>query len=223
MKFDVTIIAHGRAEETMIRHLRLWEAHGVPLWFVCPENDELGGEIGHKITPLGEAHHNGPGSIVRLKHILFELETRDSEYHVIYEYDSFCLGGVIPFQSGFSGNLYCNDHPSRFQAPAYPNPPWVFDHMACKIMAETARMWPDIYEEGEADRFFAALTYLSGVPLRAFNPLGYSNATITERDIPKLRRRIKEGGVMIHGVKNQWTLAACQEFYADRPQNKPPF
>ena len=218
MSAFLIIIAHGNALETFRRHRSLWKDHphegGV---VIVPENDSIDqNESQWPVVRIGKAEHNGTESLKRLRWLLNLHETQNQEHFVIYEYDSFCLFPDFRYQLGLCGNLYANQKPERFLAPRYANPPWIIDNRSLALMDATSKRWPDIVEEGEADRYLSAVAYLSNVPVLNHAPPGFSEAHIEENQIPSMRSAIHSGATMIHGVKQRWVYEAALQFFDQR-------
>lgn len=215
----VTIIAHGNGLAAFRRHKPLWAAHDAATLVVVPEDDPIDqSESPWPVIHVAKAQHNGPESKIRLQWILEYLASLELPRYVIYEYDSFCLSPKIHLQRGFAGNVKANKYPERFLAPRYANPPWVLDYGSLVAMLKASRRWPDLVEEGEADRYLSALAWLGNVPVLPHAPPGYSDGCITEYEITYLRKAIYGGSTMIHGIKQEWTWRAALQFYDEKPR-----
>ena len=234
MKLSLTILAHGAAKETFMRHLPLWQALD-PDYAVlmCPKNDSItfsSVDVGAKVfvgsatlveLAVGSAEHAGRDSILRLKKVLNHLADLDGiTHHLICEYDSFSLASTIKPQTGFTGNLVANNEPCRFMTPRYANPPWLIDHMSLFQMQRAAEHYTDVWEEGYADRYLSAIAHLAGVPILPYDPPGYTQETIHERDWPSVIEAIHFGATMIHGVKDDETLELVTDIYNRRQQTQ---
>lgn len=220
MKNRVVVIAHGNGIAAFRRHENHWKKHQEKLLVVCPENDPVESE--HETLKIGEAMHNGKGSIERIKKLFERLYEGDYwDKCVVYEYDSFCLDPITwntgRFK-GFYGNIKPNAECPRMMAPRYANPPWTFDGDSFRKMAKVMGDYPDLYEDGEADRYLSALAMLANVPIFDYSPVGFSRGTINEkkRDIREMQKAIYRGATMIHGVKQEWVLRAAEQFYDEK-------
>lgn len=216
-----TIIAHGNGIAAFRRHLPLWKDHHPDVGLVlCPTNDTIPQtESPWPVVTVELAAHHGPPALIRLRWLLEHLADQSSiSHYIIHEYDSFCLYPDFRYQSGLVGNLFRNRDPEDFIAPRYPNPPWTLDRRSLLLMLRASRKWPDVTEDGYADRYFAALAHLANVPILSHQPLGFARATITEDNISELRKAIYAGATMIHGIKQKWTLEAALQFFDERPR-----
>jgi hypothetical protein len=79
----------------------------------------------------------------------------------------------------------------------YALAPWTLDASSARDMLRAAERFPDVTEEGEADRLMAAWAMLAGVPVLAHPEPGFALNTITPQDLPNAR-----GAAWIHGVKH---------------------
>lgn len=221
---QVVIIAHGNGRAAFERHREFWTGFGLenqPV-VVQPETDRLM-ETGcydnrFVVLTLGQAQHNGPDSIRRLRYLFDVLGDRMWNRCIIHEYDSISLQPMLPTGVGLFGNLKVNKEMPKFMAPIYANPPWCFSRSTFELMHAKAKQCDNLMEDGEADRWLSALAYLSGVPLFDYEPAGFSRGTIGWEDIPALREAIYKGALHIHGIKQKWVLAAAEQFYDERPK-----
>lgn len=202
---QVTVMAHGAAQETFNRHLPLWLAHKAKVVVVCPENDPIE-SIPLERMKFGDAERAGPQAHARLRHMHEYLCTSGVQYHLICEYDSFLLTDPV-LSPGLWGIVQMNKQSPDFLAHRYPNPPWLIDNVSLAAMWDVAERYPLLYEGGEADRYWAALAELAGVPILSYRPGGFTKGTITVEDYPALQAAIKAGARAFHGIKDQYTLA----------------
>lgn len=214
MELTVAVIAHGKAQATFDRHLPLWEAHGAPVMVFCPNNDPI--KTRHVRHSCGEAAHHGIEANRRLRYIIRTLAAVDSEFFLIYEYDSFCLDPQPTLQKGWSGVLAPTECLASWIAYRYSTPPWMVDKESLELMAEQAVRYPAIVEKGYADRWFAAMAQTMGVPILGYEPGGFSNDTILPSQIPDMEKFITAGTTMFHGVKEEWMLKLIQDRRAEK-------
>lgn len=223
MKTIAVISAHGQSLAAFKRHQKFW-AHHDDVMVVSPENDPLL-PIQFptwKNVGVGMAEHNGRESIKRFQWIMGHLQDRtDWDWCVMHEYDSFFLEHRLPEYPGFYGVLWQNKESPGYMAPIYANPPWTFDRDSLLQMTAVAERYKGIFENGEADRYWSALAYLSRVPILPYGPPGFSRGTIGPKDIPALRGAIYGGAYAIHGVKQEWVLKAVEQFWDERPKIVP--
>lgn len=215
----LTVIAHGNGIAAFRRHKPLWEAHKPDLGLVlCPENDPVAQEESPwPVVRMAQAEHNGTESWKRLRWLLEYLARQENASHfLIYEYDSFSLSPVVQYRTGLIGNVFANQYPERFMAVRYANPPLMLDRGSVVALYRASVRCPDVIEEGECDRYLAALATLAGVPVLNFTPKGFSRGCIREEDIGALRESIYAGATMLHGIKQKWTLEAALQFYDER-------
>lgn len=215
----ISILAHGKASDVFRRHIPLWKAHNSDdILVFCPEDDRIEQSISPwPVSSFGKSEHNGREQWKRLRFWLQHLSLLDFSHFLIYEYDSFCLKSAAPSPSprGLIGNLALNLDPVRFISSRYALPPWLIDQASLRRMQEASDYWPDIFEEGEPDRYFSALADLAAVPILPHRPAGYAEGTIKPEHFPALKQAIQAGATMIHGVKHHWSLATVQALYED--------
>jgi hypothetical protein len=216
MTFSVTVMGHGAVQATFDRHVPLWRALNSQVNIVIsPQNDALKTKAWPGVVPkcLGQAQRHGPDSVTRFLWIFKTLARIPCSHHLIFEYDSVSLSPVIPEQAGLSGILGVNTEPWRYIAPRYPHPPWLIDHASLLDLQRVALRYPDVTEEGWADRFLAAWAHLAGVPILSYRPPGYSDDSMEVTDAMKmhnLEHTILRGGRMFHGFKDAEVLYAAQ-------------
>lgn len=82
-------------------------------------------------------------------------------------------------------------------------------------MLEAANSWPEVFEEGFADRWLAAIAMLANVPMFDHEPPGFTRGTIGAQDFKDLDDAIMWGSNAIHGVKDSEALDFVQKSYAE--------
>lgn len=211
-------MAHGAALDTFRRHVPLWLEHRAAAGLVvCPANDPIPQEASPwPVHPVGLSEHNGFEALKRLRWLVETLATKDASHHVIFEYDSICLVPMIARRRGFFGHCRLSMDP-RFLAPRYANQPFIIDRESLRFMRAQISAWPELFEQGECDRYFAALAFLAGVPLFPHSPPSYCRATLTKQHIELMGRAIHEGAVYLHGIKDAEILEAAVSFYKTKP------
>ena len=208
----VVVMAHGAAQRIFDRHMAFWESHGAPILVICPENDTV--KTRHTRYSSRKAQHHGPEAHLRNRSTLQILSTIDSEFFLIFEYDSFCLNPTPNLQRGLSGVVFKDRDRARWMASRYATPPWMVDRLSLAAMESVAEEYPALTEEGFADRYFSALADLNGIPILHHSPPGFSRTTITSQDLSLLKSAIESGSSMIHGVKDSWVLHYIEETLA---------
>lgn len=202
---QITVMAHGAVQETFNRHLPLWMAHKADVQVVCPVNDPVNAPF--PIIRFDDAERAGPQAHARLRHMHQHLcENSKSGYHLICEYDSFLLSDPV-LSPGLWGIMQMNKQSPDFLAHRYPNPPWLIDSVSLAAMWDVAQRYPLLYEGGEADRYWAALAELAGVPMFEYRPAGFTKGTIDSIHHMELHVELEMGCRAFHGVKDKHTLA----------------
>lgn len=205
---QVIVMAHGAAQAAFNRHLPFWEAHELPITVICPENDPVSTE--HALMLEGKAEHNGRHSLDRLERMLQTCVKRDA---VIYEYDSFSLSPELPEACGLHGNIHSDENQKHFSAPRFATPPWTLCQRGADKMLCLIDDFPDIYEQGEADRWLSYVAWLAGVPVQDFRPKGFSAVWIRGDNFNRAKSAILDGAVMIHGIKAEDWLRKLEGVY----------
>lgn len=216
MSLQVVIIAHGNGIAAFKRHEKFWLMHDVPLLVCCPENDPV--ETTHEKLVIGKAEHGGAQAALRLQGLMVELNRRQWNRCIIYEYDSFLLAPKLPQHRGFYGICFGNAESPKYSAPIYANPPWYFDRDSFEAMKAKSEAYPGFVEGGYADRYFSGLAYLAGVPVSDFEPPGYSRGLIQAEHLTEVENAIKQHHCYaFHGIKQEWVLRAIEQFWDEKP------
>lgn len=172
MNCSVTFIAHGAAKEILIRHIPFWlKLEPVLVMVISPVDDAIVSLPPLECHAIGGRGHACKGSIERLRWILRTLAGRnDIEQHFVTEYDAIPLSTRIIVQPGWAGPMQLNHQPQRYIAPTYSTSPWMAHHKTVCEMSATAQRHQELFEHGLADRYFAGLAKLGGVPLVDYDP-----------------------------------------------------
>lgn len=218
MNCSVTLIAHGAAKETLLRHIPFWLSLK-PTYFlvVSPVDDQVSGVdltptgVPVQCASIGGRGHACPGSILRLRWILERLASlNDVEQHFVSEYDAIPLASSISLKPGWIGPMQCNNNPEWYSAKTYSTSPWMADRKTVKAMSAVSCARIDITERGMADRYLAAIANAAGVLLADYDPPGFTRNTIQPEDWPEMSSRVRKGLTMIHGIKDMKTLEQIQ-------------
>lgn len=196
----VIILAHRGAQNTFERHLPLWMSYGLPVVVLTPTDTPIVYPV--RTMQIGPSGHMGDPAVERYKGMLKALIKIGSPYYVIFEYDSFYLGRMLPaVQKGLWGTLCSNSEPARFMAMRYVCPPWTLDMESVLDMDVVARKWDSVKEEGFADRLLSAWAMLANVPMQNLPETGPFFNTIDSNALSVVIPSIRQGQRWIHGAK----------------------
>lgn len=198
MRTIICVVAHNGDIELYQRHYDLWEKHGISVLPHFPEN-------------------GGKNHVARWRELLERLVVLKADRFVLFEPDSFCLSKTIPefYVIGpdrkkrfdvpmLVGNVRSgpNSHPV-VSATHYVLHPIILTSEAVKRLLERWRAIPDDFEGGHSDRTLFRLAQQSGVRIADFHQygLGYGQIRIFPSDYLAMQEAIRNGAVMVHGVK----------------------
>lgn len=207
-------MAHGdpEAQATFDRHLPYWRAHGFPLFVACPTDSVV--NTGIPMFTIGRRSHHDAMANYRFRKTLEFLATVPSDWFVIHEYDSLCLEPVIPiilFEHGrIMGNVFQNNDPN-FEGSQFIHPPLLMDRETLLKIVSVGQDVPDEAEHGFWDRWLGLVCDRGGIEVCGYGNLGFSRNTIEAVDYSIARARVRDGAVMIHGVKTAKVLQGLQE------------
>lgn len=203
-------MAHKEAQDTFNRHFPLWYELGHDMLIACPEREAVAlTELRRpavQITCLqvGKKEHTGIHSIVRFKTILEQMNGQGYDRYGFFEYDALCLGALPTGMGDIAGNVFRDNSPNRgFVGTSFVHPPLIFTaHGLNKIVGEMQGMALSD-EKSTWDRWFGLCTERLGMPVYDLlqNGLGYSMNTITPDKHEELFKVIREGCLLVHGVK----------------------
>lgn len=200
----MTIMAHGKAQETFDRHFHRWEALGHKLLIFCPENDLV--KTGHPVLAWGEACHHGAHAIERFRNLLLHLERTPFDRFIIQEYDSFSLAEPTFREHTLYGNAFgTEDH--RWLSKVFLHPPLAFDRFTLERLVAASGMIPDHAERGFWDRWLGLVCGLSGIRFQGWGIEGFSQNTIEPDQIKDAVAARQAGAIHFHGCKT----AVCFE------------
>lgn len=212
MSIQVVVITHENGIAAFRRHEKFWKAFDAPILVLNPKDDRT--KYTHEKLSIGSSQRNGHDSITRLQSLFDSLSKSNWERCVIYEYDSFSLSCELPDGPGLFGIVFKDSECPKFISHRYVNPPWCFDRPTFDRLLLKSKDFPNIYEDGEADRWISALAFLAGVPIFDYSPPGFSRGTICSGDVSHLMHAVKEQrSIHFHGVKQDWVLRAIEQFY----------
>lgn len=212
MSMSVTILAHQDAQDVFHRHYPFWRAVTAESYMVIVPSQQTISARHFACVALGQAGHACYGSIERLRFMLHHFACDPAKtHHFVCEYDAIPIGTAVRESQGLTGIVMANTEPQRFMAPRYVTPPWLIDHQSAVRMSKAAQDYPEIYEEGFADRYLSALAMIAGVPILPFQAHGFSRNTILfPEHREQLAAAIKQGARMFHGIKSDAVLSFIQ-------------
>jgi len=207
----IAIMTHGdkAANDTLLRHLPMWEALGHDLLVASPSDNPARLPDNHlEQCHPGKQWHDGLIAMHRQKNLMREMSRRSAyDWHLIAEYDVVFLGDRLPeFAPGASGLLNPNFDLRRFKSPWAMGPPWVMDRDSLKRILAYADAHPETIEEGCIDRFLPAWAMGAGVPVLPLPKSGLFLNDITPADYPRMVQICKSGGCFYHGIKTEECL-----------------
>jgi hypothetical protein len=186
-----------------------WRRYGHPLIvFTSIENPIT--KVGDPVEIWGPTGSYGQPMYSRIIELLRRFVTRNDDFMLILEADSFCLLDKIAWRTGLYGTPQFRPYEQapRFMAERYVTPPYMIDRESAQAMLETVRKYPSVQEEGYSDRLLAALANLSGVPVIPFPEGSWSEAQWTRMELEpgkkdSLRDAVKRGCKWFHLIKTR--------------------
>jgi hypothetical protein len=223
MRTLVTIMAHKEAQEIFERHFPLWWDLGHELLVVYPKRSRVlipmpRGKQERQVMQLevGEPAHSGIESIVRFRTILEQMHGMGFDRYAFFEYDALCFGPLPEMRGDVAGNLFRDDSPNRgFIGTCFVHPPLMFTHKGLEMVVNMIRQMKLTDEKSVWDRFLGLCLERIGIERNVHNFLatgeGISRNTWEPAEYPELKKAVRSGVSMIHGLKSKEALAICME------------
>lgn len=216
------IMTHKEAKETVIRHLPIWENISKNIIFTSPEDSKMEIEpFSYKEVLIGKAEHHGEISAQRIINIFEYALSKEWEYLLLMEYDSFALNipeEIFPKPEGVSAAVYVQNKPIKFRGKFYLHYPMFFTREGAKKTLSKLFV-VKTNDRNFSDRFIGRAVEHAKIPVNNLlaKRLAYSKNTIEERHYPLLRSAVRQGAVFFHGVKNIQTLSQIFEIPKTNP------
>jgi hypothetical protein len=223
MNLLITIMAHAGGQAAFDRHMPYWQSnareHQAELLVTCPVDAQVKTD---RALILGKAEHHGVASILRFRAILTALHRLRRDWYVLFEYDSLCLTPRFPnvFNSpALWANAFDNNTPDpKFRAMHYFHPPLIFDWYTLNQITQAMMNVANHAEQGFWDRWLGLVSEIGKITWRGYDNVGFAKNTIEPQHFPELKKAIAGGAVMIHGIKTEQALKACQ---VEKPKELP--
>lgn len=208
----ITVMAHSDAQATVNRHKPYWDALGGEVIYFCPYDSQVQVPGRQIVTTTQKRSHNGPGSIARFRYLLNYLHGCGADRHVIFEYDSICIGSLPDWpENMIAGNVFPeNNTDGRFRAGEFIHPPLCFTHNILTLLVDSMRYVPNNAEGAFWDRWLGLVCQEWQIQMHNFMETGegFSHNTIHEAHWAGARQARINGAKMFHGIKNAATLEA---------------
>lgn len=213
------VLAHGKARDTVIRHL--------PYWFKICEKLLV-------VTPIGQPLNLNNPDVTELQLVAdggsYSTSTNQRCYEalkagyavgtpfvMLWEYDSLAWGpvplGAIPERGSMAAIYWQNErispiHPKTFMGNFYLHFPHLYSRQGLELVIGTMESSMNMTEEhGYTDRFLGLAVELSGIPVLNWTGLGlsYSFEDITSHGarIDGCIHAVQNGALFSHGIKSE--------------------
>lgn len=225
MRTDTLIVcmAHGKASDTVWRHMKEWIKHDCEILYFCPTDDPIKG-----LSPQflrGTASHHGDGAIRRFRLLLDFLSRMNYEQFFITEYDSMFLGKELPkvFAGHIQATYFSEPHPEVWGGSCFLHPPLLIHNSAMVSFSVAAKELAGSGIEAKAqgfwDRLLGIYCGVLGIPIikNKWGVDSWSKNTIEDADIPEVVAAIENGAEWIHGIKTQKVYDAVCEARGWKP------
>jgi len=198
------IMAHKAAENTLKRHLPIWESLHLDIIIQAPVLSIP--NVGRSVLGIGRPAHHGPQAGARFKATLQHLEKLNYDRFIIGEYDSL-LFQVPATKNALVGPMFFDGEPGPgFQSHIFVHPPFMVTKYILHQLNEA--MPRDDAENGFWDRLLGRAIEISGVPTDDLLADGraFSRNTIEPNDYSGLDKALAGGAFAFHGVKSNEVL-----------------
>lgn len=225
MNLLIMVMTHQGVEETIKRHWPFWsanaQAHDGKVMFTCPVDSPIS-EAPGEILKIGNKGHFGPTSIKRFHEIHETMLRFPADWYMLCEYDSLCLSPQLPnvwHTPGFWATICIEPTaPIGFVAKYFFATPMMFSRDGLtQIVNAMDRLSPSA-QGGFFDRWLGLLLLQEKIPWHGYQPPGYTENTIGKEAWGHSRalEAVKNGTVMVHGIKTPETLALLHNAYRER-------
>lgn len=214
-------MAHKEAQDTFNRHYPHWYDLGGDLLIVYPKQSRVliptvKGKTTQQVMQLevGKAAHTGIESIIRFRTVLEHMHGMNYDRYAFFEYDALCLGPLPEKFGDIAGNVFREFGLNRsFVGTMYTHPPLMFTHKGLDMVVKEIQQM-GLAEEGAVwDRWFGLAIERIGWPIYNFIEHGEGTARNTwwPNEFELLKKEVREGRRMLHGIKSEEALKVCIE------------
>jgi hypothetical protein len=229
MRTLITVMAHREAQDTFNRHFPFWWNLGHDMLVACPERQgvalpEMRGGTGKRLLTtfnVGKAEHHGVQSILRFRAILEQMSGAGYDRYAFFEYDALCLANDLPpMFADVVGNVFTDSNTeSGFVGGMFVHPPIMFTAPALEWLVKIMETQMSLADEKSVwDRWIGLALKKSNLTVGDLiqNGRGYSMNTIPPEKHEELFLAIRNGAVLVHGVKTPECLEVCKKGMALR-------
>jgi hypothetical protein len=204
------VLAHGKAAETVRRHVPNWEAAFDELLFVSPADDAFPGARG-----MGRSERSGSDAIERMKFAVHWAASKSAA--TIFEYDTLFFTGKIPDHIVgenrlISSVLKGDTNPQPGLIVRYGHSPWMAGAATWRRILGSA----GDEQMGWPDRWLAVACRQAGIEMLAFDGAFSDDNAWTPAILSAAAEAVRFGAPVVHGAKSahDWEtiVAARREF-----------
>jgi len=184
---------------------------------------EMRGGTGKRLLTtleVGKAEHHGVQSIMRFRAILEQMQGGGYDRYAFFEYDALCLANDLPpMFADVVGNVFTDSNTDNgFTGGMFVHPPIMFTAKGLSQVVKTMEGMSLTDERSVWDRWFGLCLKRSGLSCHSLlaSGLGYSMNTIPPEKHEELFLAIRNGAVLVHGVKTPECLEVCKKGMALR-------
>lgn len=208
------VLAHGKAKETCIRHLPIWNAASDLTIFCAPEDDPLH-LPGHLCLNYGKSAQYSEETNRRTIFAMEQACNMRPEFLIFCEYDALLwywpteliARTVKDFEPTVLASQFVSADPA-FRGKAYLHSPIIFTRDAVPLVLKAMNRLPMNAERGFGDRFFGLAVEEAGIKVVNGHDHGasYSQNHITGAFVDQCADAVKGGACFTHGVKEESVL-----------------
>jgi hypothetical protein len=205
----VNIMAHGRALDTLKRHMPFFEEHLQGDFIIWTPQDDPIYYGAMPVQHTGFKGHDGVEALRRFRYMLRSLSEGPHERLAILEYDCVITAGWPEFPpTALAGIFFPEPHHETFKGRQFPHPPLFMRRMTCQALVRAFDRIPLNSEGGMWDRALGLAMDLAGIDPFDLHQDGraFSHNTIHPAHYDGLREAARNGATYFHGVKDAETL-----------------
>lgn len=226
------VLAHGKAQAAVDRHLPEWRKNAGTIVFFTPCNDRL--DTCYPQYSIGDSDAYSPSTNERTRAALRFASYADVRYVLLIEYDSLVFGEIpkwaypepyeitCPRFKVEPGGWYKGGEDGGFKGSQFLHFPILMSIQACRKIADAMDGLPLFAEGGLTDRYVGLAAELAGVKIKDLWESGivYTHNRITSEMIPEAVQAIERGARWSHGIKDEDVYRRMSEA-ADRLPKMP--
>lgn len=209
------VLAHGKAQATVERHLPEWRKNAATIVFFTPCDDRL--DIQYPQYSIGISDAYSPSTNERTRAALTFAGFADVKYVLLIEYDSLVFGEIPPWAypepyeitcprfKVEPGGWYKGGEDGGFKGSQFLHFPILMSVEACRQICAAMNFLPLASEGGLTDRYVGLAAEIANVKVKDLwkSGLVYTHNRITKEMIPEAVEAIERGARWSHGIKDE--------------------